>query len=76
MTVDWWDTGVGAYRRAFAGDWIALVWPTEDGLWEWLVATFDREADRGHCMTEPEAKASAEMALCKVASRACFPPSR
>lgn len=66
MTVTWLDTGVGHYRRAYAAEWVALVWPTEDGMWEWLVATFGAENGGGRCETEHEAKAAAAEVLCTV----------
>ena len=43
--------------------------PTEERLWDWLVAALDKEAGRGTCVTEAEAKAAAEAELTVVTAR-------
>lgn len=70
LTCTWLDTGVGTTRRAFAGEFCALVWPADDGRWNWLVASIDVDVDGGICATEIDAKAAAEPVLVQAASNA------
>ncbi len=65
-----WLTGVGAYQRAYAGEYAAMVWLDEDlTTWRWSAMTFDCEAGQGTADTEKAAKDDAMRTLTRAAGR-------
>lgn len=70
-----WLTGVGAYQRTYAGQYVATAWLDEALVtWCWSVESVDRHVGSGTADTEEAAKDAAMRMLIKAAGRVHEPP--